>query len=64
MIDAGLLDILVCPASKAALTYRPDREELWCRASRLAYPVRDGIPFLVEEEARPLTADEVEALSG
>ncbi|MYK27809.1 MAG: Trm112 family protein, partial [Gammaproteobacteria bacterium] len=41
-----------------------DRDELWCRASRLAYPVRDGIPFLVEEEARPLTPEELEALSG
>ena len=64
MIDARLLEILVCPMSKAALTYRRDRDELWCRASRLAYPVRDGIPFLVEEEARPLTPEEVAALSG
>lgn len=64
MMDAKLLEILVCPASKATLTYRPDRDELWCRASRLAYPVRDGIPFLVEEEARPLTPKEMEALSG
>ncbi len=64
MMDAKLLEILVCPVSKATLTYRSDRDELWCRASRLAYPVRDGIPFLVEEEARPLTSDEVEALSG
>lgn len=64
MMDARLLEILVCPVSKAALTYRRDRDELWCRASRLAYPVRDGIPFLVEEEARPLTPGELEALSG
>ncbi len=64
MMDAKLLEVLVCPVSKATLTYRADRDELWCRASRLAYPVRDGIPFLVEEEARPLTPEEVEALSG
>ena len=61
MIDAGLLEILVCPASKASLIYRPERDELWCHASRLAYPVRDGIPFLVEEEARPLTSDEIDS---
>jgi len=63
-MDARLLEILVCPVSRAALAYRRDRDELWCRASRLAYPVRDGIPFLVEEEARPLTPEELEALSG
>ncbi|MCY4212904.1 MAG: Trm112 family protein [Gammaproteobacteria bacterium] len=62
-MDAGLLEIFVCPASKAALTHRRDRDELWCRASRLAYPVRDGIPFLLEEEARPLTPEELEALA-
>lgn len=64
MMDARLLEILVCPVSKATLTHRRDQNELWCRASRLAYPIRDGIPFLVEEEARPLTPEEVEALSG
>ena len=64
MLDAALLEILVCPVTKAALTYRRDCNELWCRASRLAYPIRDGIPFLVEEEARALTQEEVEALSG
>jgi len=63
-MDARLLEILVCPVSRASLTYHRDRDELWCRASRLAYPVRDGIPFLVEEEARPLTPEELEALSG
>ncbi len=62
MLDAKLLEILVCPVSKATLTYRRDRDELWCRASRLAYPIRDGIPFLLEEEARALTQEEVDAL--
>ncbi len=64
MMDTRLLEILVCPVSKASLTYRRDRDELWCRASRLAYPIRDGIPFLMEEEARALTPEELEALSG
>ena len=64
MLDPRLLEILVCPVSKAALTYRRDRNELWCRASRLAYPIRDGIPFLVEAEARALTPEEAESLLG
>lgn len=62
MLDAKLLEVLVCPVSKAQLVYRRDREELWCRASRLAYPIRDGIPFMLEEEARKLTQEEVDAL--
>ena len=62
MLDAKLLEILVCPVSRAPLTYRRDREELWCRASRLAYPIRDGIPFLLEEEARALTQEEADTL--
>lgn len=62
MLDSKLLEILVCPVSKAPLVHRRDRQELWCRASRLAYPIRDGIPFLLEEEARELTQDEVDAL--
>ena len=58
MIDKKLLSILVCPVSKAPLEYVEDSEELVCRASGLAYPVRDGIPVMLEEEARQLTADE------
>jgi uncharacterized protein YbaR (Trm112 family) len=61
-MDKRLLDILVCPATKAPLSWRPERQELWCRASRLAYPVRDDIPVMLEEEARPLTEAEVESL--
>ncbi len=64
MLDAKLLEILVCPVSKTSLAYRRDVDELWCRASRLAYPVRDGIPHMLEEEARPLTQEEVDAISG
>lgn len=58
-MDKRLLDILVCPVSKAPLEWRSDRNELWCKASRLAYPVRDGIPVMLEEEARPLGEEEI-----
>lgn len=58
MIDEKLLSILVCPVSKAPLEYNKDTEELFCKASGLAYPVRDGIPVMLEAEARQLTADE------
>jgi uncharacterized protein YbaR (Trm112 family) len=58
MIDKKLLSILVCPVTKAPLEYDQDKEELICKASGLAYPVRDGIPVMLESEARQLTADE------
>lgn len=58
-MDPRLLDILVCPVSKAALRYDRQRQELVCTVSRLAYPVRDGVPVLLEEEARPLSEDEL-----
>jgi uncharacterized protein len=58
MIDKRLLSILVCPVSKAPVEYDKDKDELICRASGLAYPVRDGIPVMLESEARQLTADE------
>lgn len=58
MLDPKLLDILVCPVSKAPLEYDKDNQELLCRASGLAYPIRDGIPVMLESEARPLTSDE------
>ncbi|MGE0625024.1 MAG: Trm112 family protein [Pseudomonadales bacterium] len=61
-MDSKLLELLVCPVSKAQLTYKKERDELWCRASGLAYPVRDGIPVMLEEEARQLTAEERESL--
>ena len=57
-IDKKLLSILVCPVSKAPLEWVEDKKELWCKASGLAYPIRDGIPVMLEEEARRLTADE------
>ena len=64
MLDSKLLEILVCPVSKGALVYQRERSELWCRLSGLAYPVRDGIPVMLEEEARSLTEEERSTLSG
>tara|TARA_B110000503_G_scaffold59580_1_gene94965 strand:+ start:16325 stop:16516 length:192 start_codon:yes stop_codon:yes gene_type:complete len=58
MIDKRLLSILVCPVSKAPVEYDKESDELICKASGLAYPVRDGIPVMLESEARQLTADE------
>lgn len=58
MIDKRLLSILVCPVTKAPVEYDKEKNELICRASGLAYPVRDGIPVMLESEARQLTADE------
>jgi uncharacterized protein YbaR (Trm112 family) len=60
-MDKRLLEILVCPVSKAPLEWRADRQELWCRASRLAYPVRDGVPVMLEDEARTLADEELQA---
>lgn len=61
MLDKRLLDILVCPVTKAPLEWHPERNELWCRASRLAYPVRDGVPVMLEDEARALDESELKA---
>lgn len=61
MIDKKLLDILVCPVSKASLEYKEDTQELVCYASGLAYPIRDGIPVMLEGEARKLSAEEQDA---
>ena len=58
MIDKKLLSILVCPVTKAPLVYDEDKQELVCKASGLAYPVRDGIPVMLEEEARLLNTEE------
>jgi uncharacterized protein YbaR (Trm112 family) len=53
-IDPKFLEILVCPVTKTTLEYDRDAQEVISRAARLAYPIRDGIPILIEEEARPL----------
>ncbi len=60
MIDQKLLSILVCPVSKAPLQYDPEKQELICVASGLAYPVRDGIPVMLENEARQISLEEKE----
>jgi len=57
-MDPKLLEILVCPLCKGPLLYRKAEAELVCKADRLAYPVRDGIPVMLEEEARELKAGE------
>lgn len=62
MLDKELLEILVCPVSKAPLLWREDANELICKASGLAYPIRDGIPVLLEEEARSLSDEELRCL--
>jgi uncharacterized protein YbaR (Trm112 family) len=61
-VDKHLLDILVDPVTKGPLIYDKNRQELISRASRLAYPIRDGIPVMLPEEARELSSDEIEAL--
>ncbi len=58
-MDTRLLELLVCPVTKGALEYDKERQELLSRSARLAYPVRDGIPVLLEEEARTLSDEEL-----
>ena len=60
-MDKRLLDILVCPVTKGPLVYDKKTDELISVSGKLAYPVRDGIPVMLEEEARALTEDEVAA---
>ncbi|HTY03846.1 MAG TPA: Trm112 family protein [Rhodocyclaceae bacterium] len=57
-MDARLLEILVCPLCKGPLDHRKDRAELVCKPCRLAYPIKDDIPIMLEDEARQLPADE------
>ena len=59
-MDAKLLEILVCPVTKGPLIYDKARQELISRSARLAYPIKDGIPVMLEDEARKLTPEEVE----
>ena len=61
-MDAKLLDILVCPLCKSPLIYRKADKELICKADRLAFPILDDIPVMLADEARTLTAEEVEQL--
>ena len=57
-MDTKLLELLVCPVTKGPLIYDRDKQELLSRSARLAYPVRDGMPILLEHLARPLTDEE------
>jgi uncharacterized protein YbaR (Trm112 family) len=58
-MDTRLLELLVCPVTKGPLDYQRETQELISRSARLAYPVRDGIPILLENEARVLTDEEL-----
>jgi len=58
-MDKKLLDILVCPICKGPLVYQKEQKELICKADRLAYPIRDDIPVMLEDEARHLSLEEV-----
>ncbi|QSI78435.1 Trm112 family protein [Niveibacterium microcysteis] len=60
-MDAKLLEILVCPLCKGPLEFRKAANELVCKPCRVAYPVRDGIPVMLEDEARALGDDEASA---
>ena len=57
-MDAKLLSLLVCPVTKGPLIHKPEQQELISRSARLAYPIRDGIPIMLENEARPISAEE------
>nr|VFJ86491.1 MAG: hypothetical protein BECKLFY1418B_GA0070995_100355 [Candidatus Kentron sp. LFY]VFJ88994.1 MAG: hypothetical protein BECKLFY1418A_GA0070994_100614 [Candidatus Kentron sp. LFY]VFK13742.1 MAG: hypothetical protein BECKLFY1418C_GA0070996_100429 [Candidatus Kentron sp. LFY] len=59
-MDKKLLDIIVCPICKGPLVYRPGGTEFICRPCQLAYPVRDDIPIMLEDEARQLTVEEAQ----
>ena len=61
-MDKKLLDILACPLCKSSLIYNKDQQELICKADRLAFPIRDDIPVMLEDEARVLSNEEVDAL--
>jgi len=61
-MDKKLLEILVCPVCKSDLIYKKDEQELICKADRLAYPIRDGIPVMLEVEARHISLEEYDAL--
>ncbi len=59
-MDKKLLDILVCPVTKGPLIYDKANQELISRSAKLAYPIRDEIPVMLENEARPLSDEELE----
>ncbi len=62
-MDKKLLDIMVCPVTKGALIYDKAKQELISKSARLAYPIRNNIPVMLEEEARVLSEEELEQLN-
>ena len=58
-MNPKVLEILVSPISKTPLSYKKDRQELWSLVDKLAFPIREGIPIMLVEEARPLSFDEL-----
>ena len=62
-MDTKLLEVLVCPVTKGPLDFDRERQELLSRSARLAYPIRNGIPVLLENEARTLSDEELERLA-
>ncbi|QMT32531.1 Trm112 family protein [Alysiella filiformis] len=60
-MEQKFLDLLICPVTKQALEYHPDKQELWSKAAKLAFPIRDGIPIMLENEARELSDLEVKS---
>jgi uncharacterized protein YbaR (Trm112 family) len=62
-LDTKLLEILACPICKGKLNYVKEKEELICHFDRLAFPIRQGIPVMLEDEARPLAAEELTDVS-
>lgn len=61
-MDKKLLNILACPLCKSSLIYKQQEQELICKADRLAFPIKDDIPVMLEDEARKLSDTEIEAL--
>ena len=61
-MDTKLLELLVCPVTNGPLELQRELQELWSRSARLAYPIRNGIPILLENEARTLSDEELEQL--
>lgn len=62
MLDQNLLEILACPICKGKLIYRREQKELICKGDRMAFPIRSGIPVMLESEARDVTPEEIEIL--
>ncbi len=62
-MDKNILEILVCPLCKSGLHYHKEAKELICKADRLAFPIRDGIPIMLEQEAREISLEEKDQLT-